>query len=175
MLIWKLKSGNRDALCRIYEKYKNDLLALAISLSNDRTAAEDVVHDVFVSFAEFAKKLQLRTSLKSYISSCVTNRVRSLSRARQAHNAPPNETSVADSSSNSPEQLAISAEELRRIGNAMAKLPCPQREVIILRLQGGMSFKAIAKSQHVSINTIQARYRYGLDKLQSMLNSEVKK
>jgi RNA polymerase sigma factor (sigma-70 family) len=57
----------------------------------------------------------------------------------------------------------------------MAELPYQQREVIILHFQGGMRFKAIAKSQDVSINTIQSRYRYGLDKLRSLLNSEVEK
>jgi RNA polymerase sigma-70 factor (ECF subfamily) len=69
----------------------------------------------------------------------------------------------------------MSAEETQRISYAMAKLPYEQREVIILHLQAGMRFNAIAKSLDVSINTIQSRYRYGLDKLQSVLNGEVKK
>jgi RNA polymerase sigma-70 factor (ECF subfamily) len=57
----------------------------------------------------------------------------------------------------------------------MQQLPCEQREVIILHLQSGMRFRAIADSQGVSINTIQSRYRYGLDKLRSLLDFEVKK
>jgi hypothetical protein len=36
-----------------------------------------------------------------------------------------------------------------------------------------MKFKAVAEFQGVSINTIQGRYRYGLDKLRSLLNGEV--
>ena len=51
LLIWKFKLGNRDALCRLYEKYKNDLLKLAVSLVNDVSTAEDVVQDVFVNSA----------------------------------------------------------------------------------------------------------------------------
>jgi hypothetical protein len=35
-LLWRLKQGSSDALCRIYEKYKNTLLGLAIALSNDK-------------------------------------------------------------------------------------------------------------------------------------------
>ena len=46
LLVWKLKHGETGALQPIYEKYKNDLLALAIALSNDMATAEDVVHDV---------------------------------------------------------------------------------------------------------------------------------
>lgn len=37
LLILRLKRGSVDALRRIYEKYKDDLLALAVFLSNDRT------------------------------------------------------------------------------------------------------------------------------------------
>ncbi|MHC4692661.1 MAG: sigma factor-like helix-turn-helix DNA-binding protein, partial [Planctomycetota bacterium] len=50
-----------------------------------------------------------------------------------------------------------------------------QREVIILHLQGGMMFSHIARLQGISVNTIRSRYRYGLDKLRSLLNSEVTK
>ena len=67
------------------------------------------------------------------------------------------------------------AEELRQLTRSLGQLPYEQREVIILHLYSGMKFKAIAKSQCVSINTIQGRYRYGLDKLRSLLNGEVKK
>lgn len=175
LLVWKLKYGSQDALRRIYEKYKNDLLALAIALSNDKSVAEDAVHDVFVSFAQFAEKLQLRRSLKSYLSTCIANRVRDLNRAKPQRTTQLDEVEVVRADSNTPVRLAISAEELRRISYAMAQLPYEQREVVILHLQGGMTFKAIAKSMDISINTIQSRYRYGLDKLQSVLDGGVKK
>ena len=57
LLVLRFKRGSSDALVSIYQKYKNDLLGLAIALSHDRTIAEDVLHDVFVSFAQRAEKL----------------------------------------------------------------------------------------------------------------------
>jgi RNA polymerase sigma-70 factor (ECF subfamily) len=57
----------------------------------------------------------------------------------------------------------------------LAELPSEQREVIILRLKGEMKFKEIAKLQGVSVNTIQGRCRYGLNKLRSILDGEVEK
>ena len=175
LLLWKFKHGSRDALQRIYEKYKNDLLALAIALSNDKSAAEDVVHDVFVSFAEFVEKLQLRGSLKSYLSSCVANRVRNLNRLKSQQTIGLDEAEVIGPDMDGPVRSAISAEQSQRISYAMAQLPYEQREAIILHLQSGMRFGTIAKRQNVSVNTIQSRYRYGLGKLQSILDGEVKK
>jgi len=175
LLIWKFKRGSADALRRIYEKYKNDLLALAIALSRDRATAEDVLHDVFVSFAQYAEKLQLRTSLKSYLSSCIANRVRNMNRAKPQQTLQLNHSGTIGSDCDGPQRLAITAEQSERIEKAMAELPYQQKEVIILHLQSGMRFRAIAESQGVSINTIQSRYRYGLDKLRQLLNVEVSK
>ena len=45
----------------------------------------------------------------------------------------------------------------------------------MLRLKGNMKFREIAKIQGVSVNTVQGRYRYGLQKLRASLNGEVQK
>jgi len=175
LLLLKFKRGSSDALRRIYEKYKDELLSLAVSLSNDRATAEDVLHDVFVSFTQYAEKLRLRTSLKSYLSSCIANRVRNLKHAKSQKTVQLNQSEIFSKDCDRPDRLAMSAELWRRIEQAMEQLPYDQREVIILHLQSGMRFGAIAESQDVSINTIQSRYRYGLDKLRLLLNIEVKK
>jgi RNA polymerase sigma-70 factor (ECF subfamily) len=175
LLIWKLKSGDGTALARIYEKYKNDLLRIASGLSSRRSIAEDIVHDVFVSLAQSPEQLKLSGNLKAYLATCVANRVRNSNRAGQREQATSfdeNEPVTADSQ---PDRWIIHSEELDRLNNVMAQLPYPQREAVILHVQGGMKFRAIAKSQNVSINTVQSRYRYGLDKLRSELDGEVKK
>ncbi len=173
LLIWKFKRGSSDALCRIYEKYKDNLLRLAATLLNDTNAAEDVVHDCFVSFAQSPEKLKLGGNLKNYLATCVVNRVHNWNSARRRREtANPNEAESAVSNLKRPEQWIICTEELRRLNSALAQLPYQQREVIILHLQGGMKFKTIVESQGVSINTVQSRYRYGLDKLRSLLDKE---
>ena len=172
LLVWKLKRGNSDALRRIYEKYKDDLLALAIALSNDRTAAEDVLHDVFVSFAEYAVKLQLRTSLKSYLLSCIANRIRSLQCQKNRQNAQIVTIEEIEHDCNGPERLAIFAEQSKQVEEALSELPYQQREIIVLHINSQMRFKEIANMQGESINTVQSRYRYGMEKLKSQLNGK---
>jgi len=175
-LIWKFKRGNPEALRRLYEKYKNDLLKLAIALVNDTSAADDVVQDVFVSFAQSAARIRLAGNLKMYLAMCVANRVRNAVRDRQRH-----ETSSLDDSEcvvsdkRGPEQWAILSEELELLSKAMAQVPYEQREVLGLYMQGSMTFKQIAKVQNASINTVQGRYRYGMNKLRSLLNGKIEK
>jgi len=175
LLKWRFKCGSKEALSRIYEKYLNNLLTLAMALLNDTSAAEDVVHDVFVSFAKSAESFKLRGSLKSYLGTCVINRARDRIRTKQRQSTRPDKIDLISPEENEPDQSVIYSEESRRLNDAIAQLPDTQREVIILRLKSEMKFKEIARLQGVSINTIQGRYRYGLDKLRSILDSEVEK
>jgi RNA polymerase sigma-70 factor (ECF subfamily) len=175
LLILRFKRGSKDALSRIYEKYVGFLVTLAAALLNDVNTAEDIVHDFFVVFAQSAERLRLDGSLKSYLATCVANRVRDEMRARRRQSVSPDETLSTRSDSTGPELAAVCGEELQQLTKAMAQLPYEQREVIILHLQGGMKFTQIASFESVSVNTIRSRYRYGLNKLRSMLNTEVTK
>jgi RNA polymerase sigma-70 factor (ECF subfamily) len=173
LLIWKFKRGNSEALCRICEKYKGNLLRLASALLSDTAAAEDIVHDCFVSFAQSSQRLRVNGNLKSYLAASVANRARNWNRAKQCRaNTSLNEARAIVSSLKRPEQWIIYNEQLGQLNNALAQLSYEQREVIILHLHGEMKFRAIAELQGVSINTVQSRYRYGLDKLRSLLDSE---
>ena len=173
ILIWRFKSGDKAALARIYEKYKTDLLRIATGLLNQVCVAEDIVHDVFVSFAQSYDRLKVSGNLKGYLATCVVNHVRNVNRAgRRRQTVSLDETNPVIQDLDKPGRWITHSEELDRLNNAMAQIPYEQREVIILHVQGGMKFRAIAKSQGVSINTVQSRYRYGLDKLRSLLNSE---
>ncbi len=172
LLLWRIKRRSSEALCRLYEKYKNDLLALAMALLHDVNAAEDVVHDVFVSFVQSADKFQLTGSLKGYLLTCTANLSRDRNRAKLRAPAALSEADSTASFLAAPDQNVISTEQLLRLRGAIAELPYEQREVIILHLQGGRTFRQIAASQQLPIGTIQSRYRYGLNKLRRLLNSE---
>ena len=173
ILLWKLKKGNADVLAQIYHKYKDNMLGLAISLCQDKSLAEDVVHDTFVSFAEIAGQLHLRSSLKSYLSTCVANKLRKIYSSKHSQTEPMDNIDMPDRKAITPDEKLAANEQKTCIHNALGQLHHSQREVIILHLSEGMRFKDIAKLDGVSINTVQSRYRYGLAKLKTLLESEV--
>jgi RNA polymerase sigma-70 factor (ECF subfamily) len=176
LLVWRFKCGSTDAFRRIYEKYESDLLTLAANLLADANAAEDVVQDVFISFVQSVEKFRLRGSLKAYLSTCVANRARDCIRKRKRQRTvAANEAQQLISDTDGPVQLVITSEELQQLSQAITELPYEQREALVLHLHGDLKFRQIAKLQNVSIKTAQSRYRYGLDKLRSILNGEVKK
>jgi RNA polymerase sigma-70 factor (ECF subfamily) len=173
-LIRRFNRGDEGALCRIYEKYKHHLLKVAAALLNDRSTVEDVVHDVFVSFAQTAGRFELSGNLKAYLSICIANRARDRNRAVQ-QNFGLDDAEPIGSDTDGPADCAVYGELSQKLNYAMQQLPYEQREAIILHLQSKMRFRQIAGLYGVSVNTIQSRYRYGLTKLRSILADELKK
>jgi RNA polymerase sigma factor (sigma-70 family) len=173
LLIGRFNRGDRGVLHRIYDKYRDDLVSLAAALLMDVGLAEDVVHDVFISFLGSAGRFRLTGSLKGYLATCVANRARNVNKAARRHHGPALED-VPDVTSDGPlpEQAAIFGEQFAHVSAALQQLPYEQREVLLLRAHGRMRFAAIAQAQGVSINTVQGRYRYAVDKLRSLLDDE---
>jgi len=175
-LIYKLNRGSKDALCRIYEKYRDDLVRIAAGLLNNVGTAEDVVQDVFLMLVHSADKYKIRTNLKGYLTTCVANKARNLNRGKCLQNSVSlDDVEPATSSCESPDQCMICDEDFQHVYKAMAQLPYEQKEAVILHIQAKMKFREIAKLQAISTKTAISRCNYGLNKLRSILNSEAKK
>lgn len=172
-LLHRLKQGDADALRQIYVKYKDTMYTVALSLLNEKAAAEDVLHDIFVRFAGNAPRFNHLGSLKSYLITCVVNRCRDMLRSKMYRVVEVERAKDKPSDESDPSKRAIADEHSQLMHDALAKVPQPQREVLVLRTQGGLKFKEIADMQAESINTIQGRYRYGLEKMRAVLNGQI--
>lgn len=174
LLVRLCKEGNREAFRQIYEKYREHLVTLSVALSHDISVAEDAVQDTFVAFAEDLANFELRSNLKGYLSTCVANRLRDIMRRMERIMAfdekMPKPRNLTD-----PSKVIVCNEELEQLSSALATLPHEQREVIVLHVLSQVKFKYIARSLGLSVNTVKGRYRYGVQKLKSILDSEIEK
>ena len=170
LLKLRFKLGSEDALRRIYEKYLDYLLSVAMALLNDAAASEDVVHDVFVSLTQSASRFHVRGNLKHFLATCVANRARDGLREGKRHRDRLAAGAEPEPQCDPPEDALLYDERTRQVYEALAQLPDEQRETIVLRIKADMKFKEIAKLQNASYVAVQARYRRGMDKLRSILN-----
>jgi RNA polymerase sigma factor (sigma-70 family) len=174
LLVIKCKRGSTEALERIYEKYRKDMFILAIALLHNASVAEDIVHDVFVSFVQALEQFRLTGSLKGFLLTCVANRARNANKAKYLRVVESNPKESFSSDRDNPSVSISCNEQLQKLSSAMSELPYEQCEIIMLHFQAGMKFKSIADSTGVSVNTIKSRYRYGLEKLKVILEKEVR-
>jgi RNA polymerase sigma-70 factor (ECF subfamily) len=176
LLILRFNHGGPEALRQIYDKYKVELLKLAVVLIGDVNTAEDIVHDVFVKFALSAGRIGLTGSLKSYLVTSVVNRVRNIRRDNRRHGETNlEEVELLSSPQRGPQQWVILSEQLMLLSKALQELPYEQREVVCLRVEMGMTFRRIAALQNVPVNTVKGRYRYAIQRLRYVLDGELTK
>jgi RNA polymerase sigma factor (sigma-70 family) len=170
-LLKLLHHGDSSALRRLYEKYRTDLFTVAMSLIHDAHAAEDCLQDVFARLAEGAADMEIRRNLKGYLVSSVANRARDRLRSKTKLLGKIKNIGCSTRATD-PVKVLIDHEESARLFNILMRLPYDQREVFVLHVQGEMKFREIAELQNVSIKTVQSRYRYGIEKLQALLEKD---
>ncbi|MHC4203923.1 MAG: RNA polymerase sigma factor [Planctomycetota bacterium] len=170
-LLKLLRHGDSRALRRLYEKYRTDLFTVALSLIHDVHAAEDCLQDVFARLAEGAADMKIRSNLKGYLISSVANRARDRLRSK-IKTLDRAESFGCSACATDPVKILIDREESARLFTTLMRLPYDQREVFVLYVQGEMKFREIAELQNVSIKTVQSRYRYGIEKLQGLLEKD---
>jgi RNA polymerase sigma-70 factor (ECF subfamily) len=91
-----------------------------------------------------------------------SNQRRTAREARSDIALPHADTPVFDPPAEQKETAAL-------VEQALTKLPEEQREVVTLRLWGGLTFAEIAEATGSSINTVAGRYRYALAALEKLL------
>ena len=174
----ELQAGNPQALRFVYAIYKDDLLSLAAFLLKDLPSAEDVLQDVFLHLIEHPPGVRDQNRLKSYLAACVANRARDLLRYRSRTESrgdqplQPGAEPVSPFTWASPVAGLVEREDAQLVRRRRLALPQEQREVIVMHLFGSLTFKEISRCLSSPQNTVQSRYRYGMEKLRSSLQEE---
>jgi RNA polymerase sigma-70 factor (ECF subfamily) len=147
------------------------LVLFARQWASSRPDAEDVVQDGFV---RFWRSRERANDPVAYLYACV--RASALDRARSSHRRWKRETETAQrQGAAGVDLLACPLEQDERraaIEAALARLPESQREVLVMKIWGGLSFPQIAAALDVPPDTAASRYRYAIAKLREQLAEE---
>jgi len=166
-----LAAGDREAFAALYDRLGMRLLNTARTMLASTTEAEDVVHDLFVELARVRHRLVAVTDLDGYVFTmlrhAVARRHRRRSLAQRTIERLGRERVCAGGFSTPPVEMHDEA-----LAAAVAALPAAQREVVALKIDGGLTFAEIAAVLGTSLNTVASRYRYALDKLRAALDRE---
>jgi len=65
----------------------------------------------------------------------------------------------------------LQAEQLARVQQALVQLRSEQREVFLLRQNGGMTYEQIAEALGLPVGTVKTRMRMALEKLREALET----
>ena len=75
-------------------------------------------------------------------------------------------------SSDDPADQIIQQETVKRVKEALAKLPAEQQQVVLLKFEEGMKFREIAEHLGIPLGTVQTRMHTAIKKLRSQLGRD---
>lgn len=152
----------------LYDAYNVPLFRYALMLTCSRDDAEDAVQVVFIRIAREWKRLVRVENVKAYLFSAVRNAAFNILRGKRRRDAIHESICAAFQVDQQPAGGGDQIES-RILCEALDELPVDQREVLMLKILDEMTFKEIADTVGVSINTAASRYRYGIEKLRKAL------
>ena len=168
-LIRAFAEGREEAFAALYDRYALALFRVAWTLLRSRPDAEDAVQEVFLGLVRSRVLLAQVVSLRAYLFSALRHAAARLAARRPAGAPlPPDELTARTTQ---PEE-GIDPHLLRRLAAALAGLPPDQREVLTLKIDGGLTFAEVAAVLGIRPNTAASRYRYALEKLRALLNED---
>jgi RNA polymerase sigma-70 factor (ECF subfamily) len=138
-------------------------LRRAFSLGSDEIA--DVVHDCFLPWVENPGHMKTVANPRAYLFS--TAKYLAIQKRRGHARAVEQATAAAPPESAFPN--GGQRETALDVEIALQRLPEEQREVLVLKFWGDLTFEEIAAVQEVSLNTAASRHRYALQKLKEIL------
>jgi RNA polymerase sigma-70 factor (ECF subfamily) len=144
------------------------LVLLARQWLPSHADAEDVVQEAFI---RFWRSRERAADPAAYLYACVKHCALDWQRGRKRQAR--REQAVARTEVESWFAGPLEEEERREtIAAALRELPQDQREVLVMKIWGGLSFPQIALALRISANTASSRYRYALAKLREQLAEE---
>ena len=156
-----LAAGRAEAFAALYDRYSAKLYRAALAMLGSSADAEDVVQEVFVSMVRSRHKLAEVRSLNAYLFTALRH---------AAHRRAAAPSSVSLSVVDPPSVPAVEHDD--RLDRALQQLPPEQREVVALKIDGGLTFAQIGQALDISPNTAASRYRYALQKLRQYMEAQ---
>jgi RNA polymerase sigma-70 factor, ECF subfamily len=169
-LVVGLAAGDERAFAALYDRYAMRLYRAAVGMLGRREDAEDAVQEVFAAVLQSRHKLAEVQNLTAYLFTAL-RRAAGRRAARRVREPRTGEAAMAEIAGKAgPDDQSEFDDE--RLQKALLGLPADQREVIALKIDGGLTFAETAQVIGISANTAASRYRYALERLRTSLKPE---
>ncbi len=164
------KSKLKELEC-IIEEYQDQLFRFAFFRTGSLADSQDIVQDLFVKlFGSKTLDISSVKNIKSYLFRSISNSCCNYFRKQQEIvKVPVDNLEFAEENENEQEEWH---KEYERINDLIGTIPYEQAEIIRMRMIDGLAFTEIADILEVPVTTVKSRFKYGIDKLKTKINSK---
>jgi len=166
-------ADNATTAAAFVHRFQTRVYGVAIRLLGDRGMAEDVAQEAFVrAWRQAAKYDPERGSVAAWLLRITRNLAIDTLRRRQPH--PLDATAIAAFNpahlASPVEDAGVTSDLTARAGAAIARLPQPQAEALVLAAFYGYTAQQIAVSAGIPLGTAKTRIRLGLRSVRAQLS-----
>ena len=180
-------NGNDNCFEQLLKRHKIKIFTYIVLTVKQRDVAEDIFQDVFLkvintmnkgNYNEEGKFIQWAMRIAHNM---VMDYFRLGKRMQFVDNADDEDEESVDvfrllvNDEKNAEEKIVSEESAEEIRTMIGKLRDEQREVVLMRHYGKMSFKEIAAMTNVNLNTCLGRMRYAVRSLREMMEEAKEK
>jgi RNA polymerase sigma-70 factor (ECF subfamily) len=179
-LVTQFVAGDKSAIEVLINRHKNRVYTYIVLIVKNQELAEDIFQDTFIKVIKSLDKgkYQEKGIFLSWVIRIAHNLIIDHYRKEKHLKTTSNDDCELDIfnskkfSDTNIEENIIQNQIENDVRKLIDELPDDQKEVILLRHYGGLSFKEIADQTNVSINTALGRMRYALINLRKLIKQK---
>jgi len=174
--IIKCQNGEREAFAWLLRQYGSRLYRFFLRMNYSPADAEDLLQDLFVKLLEKIHGYNHQGRFESWLFCVAANLARNEYRRRRRRGGvismhdeqSPLGEALVSTEATAPEKLQLT-EQIDQLQDALEQLSPPERELIILRHYGKLSFKEIAEQYRMPIGTVLAKVHRSLKHIRNIM------
>ena len=172
--------GDQSAIEILINRHRSKVYTYILLTIKNQPLAEDLFQETFIKVIQSLRGGKYRDNGRflSWVIRIAHNLIIDHFRKEKQMNSVSNDDSEVDLfnskklSDSNIEELIVNSQIKAEIRTLINELPNDQREVVLLRHYGELSFKEIAEQTDVSINTALGRMRYALINLRKLIKEK---
>ncbi len=188
ILVDRFKSGDASAFDEMVSRYWDRIFSMVHQLLRNAQDAEEVTQDAFIRAHRGLSNFRGDSAFSTWLYQIATNlarnrywywwrRKRDKSVSLDAPVGAENTTTLAEfipAEVETPDDIAVTSEFVKRIGSGMERLGAKHREILILRNVKNQSYEEIAEILGISVGTVKSRIARARESLRSKLGEDFK-
>jgi RNA polymerase sigma-70 factor, ECF subfamily len=171
-LVGRVLRREEPALSAIYDRYGRLVFTIALRITGEREAAEEVMQDVFQAVWQSVGSFQPGGSFAAWLAGIARHRAIDLTRSRRyrarARESALEEYAAGGAAWDAPADALVLRATVQA---ALNELPPTQRQTIELAYYGGLTHVEIAGRLGEPVGTVKSRMRLGLTRLRDLLHA----
>ena len=153
----------------LYDEHAASIFGFVLSLTRSEPDTRDVLQELFLKLASRPEQLAAVRQPRAWLLRLAHNLAIDTMRRRAGHDHASERAAAEPAPLFAPAPNPDEASYRHALATALAELPAEQRTVVHLKLWEDLTFAEIADALDIPPNTAASRYRYGIDKLQTLL------